>query len=799
MDNKVGTTGNDTFIAGDAFLGLTFRGTPVYRNTLTAGDTINGGSGNDTLQVNSVNAVEIPSVTAISIETLNVNSSSTVNANASTWADTTSVRSTSIGGATVTASATADVTVRNTDAAGTAQAIEVNGGKAVSVTAANNILDTVTVGAEAAAAGAVTVTSTGGSADGNIAGAIAVTGGTSVTVNQFAGNAAATGVNTVGGSITVTGNASTTAVNVNQTATADGFTATTRLPGVVGYTAGIVNINDAVAGLDAAGTIATVTLNNYGPATIDSSAISTVNLSGTGGPLTVSRGGLVAVPTANTLTLNTTALTGGPILDDEAAGGNGFKTINLANSGTTVIGDLTAADLTTLNISGSGSLTLTANPLGGATTTAIVNTSTGNVTLGGVLDVATAYTGGAGVDTISVGASTKAINLGGGNDVLTITAVPGTNGTFNGGTGTNTIVANMATSSLSASTTISNFQTLRAGAAAAGAHSATGFTSLEVGAIAGDSSFTGVAAGVGLTQLATLGKDLTVTLANATGAADSFTLTLSSAGAIGAAADTIRLDGVETVNVRTVDTDATAHVDAVALIATSAKTVNVSGNAGLVYSEANASITSFNASGVVLAAATATGVTFDSTNTTVGEVVSITGSNGVDALTGSATANDTISAGAGADRLVFDGGLDVFTGGSGVDIFDVNAAGTSIAYLTIADFSVGDQVDLVGASTDVLAAQNAAAMTASKVVLGAAATFDQYLAAAANQDGSTNAALEWFNFGGNTYLVVSNDDGTTGASAGYTSGTDTLVKLTGTIDLSASNVTAEVLTLVAVA
>jgi len=784
IDEYTGTSGNDVVRAT----------TDLGAIALTGLDTLNGGDGTDTLKFVHLGALNttVAGSTISSFENVDITANNTVTTDTTTWAGTTSVRSTSIGGAGVTAAATTDVTVAESAATLANGNITVTGGKNVTVNATSAAANATDADANAelvvtGAAGTVNVTASAGLADTLVHSNIAVTGGTSVTVTERATNA----VNTTNtqGAVAVTGGAATTNVTVNQDAAA------TAAAAVVGKVNGAVTIVDVNAASNTvAGTISTVTLNSYGASTINSSAIATVNLSGTGGTLGVGRGDLTAVPTANTLAINTNALTGGAITDDEAAGDNGFTTINLANTGTSVIANLTAADLTTLNISGSGSLTLTANALGGATTTAIVSTSTGNVTLGGVLDVATAYTGGAGVDTISVGASTKAINLGGGNDVLTITAVPAANGTFNGGTGTNTIVANMATSSLSASTTISNFQTLRAGAAAAGAHSATGFTALEVGAIAANSSFTGVAAGVGLTQLATLANDLTVTLADATGAADSFTLTLSSAGAIGAAGDTITLAGIETVNVRTVDTDATAHVDTVALIATSAKTVNVSGNAGLVYSAADASITSFNASGVVLAAATDTGVTFDSLNITVGEVVSITGSNGVDVLTGSASANDTISAGAGADTITYDGGTDVFTGGAGNDAF-VLAAGAigsnTTVGLTITDLAVGDTINLAAVTAVSTATPNGA--LGAKVTLGAAATLAQYLdaaAAAVNGNGVT-ADVKWFQFGGNTYLVADDSAATTFA------GTDTVVKIAGVVDLSTSTLAAEVLTVVA--
>jgi S-layer protein len=222
--------------------------------------------------------------------------------------------------------------------------------------------------------------------------------------------------------------------------------------------------------------------------------------------------------------------------------------------------------------------------------------------------------------------------------------------------------------------------------------------------------------------------------------------------------------------------------------------VVVTGNAGLnLTNTGNAAITSFDASGVTGAAADAAAlaVTFVSANTTVGEAVTIKGGSGNDSLTGSATANDSIFGNDGADTLVYTGGADVFTGGAGADTFDVNAVGTKTAFLTIADAAKADKIDLAGISTNGVIAN---ATFGAKVTLGAAATLDQYLDAAAGFDGSVAAVAKWFQFGTDTYIVVSNDNNAA-ANAGFTSGADAVIKLTGTIDLSTSAFASEILTL----
>ena len=113
--------------------------------------------------------------------------------------------------------------------------------------------------------------------------------------------------------------------------------------------------------------------------------------------------------------------------------------------------------------------------------------------------------------------------------------------------------------------------------------------------------------------------------------------------------------------------------------------------------------------------------------------------------------------------------------------------------MIIADIADGDTIDLVGAATGTIANVTATNWDAADITgtLGASATLANYLDAAADQDGSGNSVLEWFQFGGNTYIVSSNDDGSTG----FTAGTDLAIQITGTHDISDSSVTSEVITI----
>jgi len=375
--------------------------------------------------------------------------------------------------------------------------------------------------------------------------------------------------------------------------------------------------------------------------------------------------------------------------------------------------------------------------------------------------------------------------------------------TIVGGDGTDSLSVNAAVAA-SAGSVVSGFETLVIATAAGGitvdlANFANNtFSTVQVddgtNAIVVDS-----VAGQGITLgAAALGADLTVTLQDATGSADSQTITLSSAAAYDTTNDVL-VAGVETINLVMTDTNTTAHQNTLDLGADSATTINISGNAGVVFATGGntdiADVTTMDASGVVLGAVTDSGVTYAATYNTTGGVTTLTGSNGIDSLTGGAATNDTISGGSGVDTIVYTGGTDTVTGGAGNDVFDVNAVGAAAGSLTITDIADGDTIDLVGAATGTIVDVNATNWAAAEVTLGSAATLANYLDAAADQDGSTNSVLEWFTFGGNTYIVSSNDNGTTGASAGFTAGTDLAIVLTGTLDISDSTVTSEVITI----
>lgn len=132
------TTGADTLTgtsAIDVFNAVEVAGSSGPANTLSVGDSINGGAGNDTLNITQTGAFAQPLNTTISnVETVNLisgTSGSTINTTG--WTGVTALNVTTPGAVTATAAATTAIAV--TDAVLAAQAITVNGGSTVTVTA----------------------------------------------------------------------------------------------------------------------------------------------------------------------------------------------------------------------------------------------------------------------------------------------------------------------------------------------------------------------------------------------------------------------------------------------------------------------------------------------------------------------------------------------------------------------------------------------------------------------------------------------------------------------------------------
>jgi hypothetical protein len=364
-------------------------------NTFTPGDQLTGTGSNATLILADAanaaltNAFIAPGGASLSnIKTLTINgnnvAANVLDTSVSLFNSVTTLNINEGGQVTLTASATQAANLNLSATA--ALASVVNGGSTVNVTSLDATSGTLNIGQTTASLGAATAVVTGiayAAATTNTAGVINVRAGSSVSVTQnaFANNAAAATDGAAGtrtlGAVAIDGTATTTAASSTQTnaigavnfaaATATTFGTT----GVAGVVNGAVTIRDAtaIAGTAAAtaGTLATVTLAGYGNSTISSNALTTVNLSGTGGTLGLTTG--LTTPTNRALAINTNALSNrdanlvatiaNTITDSTAATGLGYTTFNITNTGATRITGIAAVDLTALTVAGAGSVTFT--------------------------------------------------------------------------------------------------------------------------------------------------------------------------------------------------------------------------------------------------------------------------------------------------------------------------------------------------------------------------------------------------------------------------------------------------------
>ena len=504
-----------------------------------------------------------------------------------------------------------------------------------------------------------------------------------------------------------------------------------------------------------------------------------------------------------------------------AAAGNSVKTLTI-NAATDLTATLTAADFAadaTMVVTGAGKVNVGAG-FDGATIDASANS--GGLTVSTTTGVTKSVTGSSAADAVTlVGSltSTGKINLGAGNDKLLAgagAAIAGTN-VIDGGAGSDSISASLINAANAAA--VKNFELLDITAATAtplDVELVTGstITGLTLSGGAGAATVNNVAAGVGLTVDGANTGLKTVNLKGAsTNAADSFAVTFDGAKVAGAAAvapnvtiatNGLHLDYVESVSVASGGADNTwngllldggANNTLQTLTITGAKNLNLTTTA-----------TAFGKAPTNAADTTNGLKLIDGSSATGKLVIDLTGAplntstSGLTVKSGSADdtitlVNSVLVAGSNSQKFVVDAGAGndtinvaanggTLTGGAGADTFNVTAAvatGTTEAtsvLTTITDLAAGDKIDF--------AAGASGAFQATKVTLGAGVTnLDQALAAAV---GTANN-VSWFQYGANTY-VVADTDGTAAFSAG-----DTVVKLTGLVDLSASTLATTVLTI----
>jgi len=240
--------------------------------------------------------------------------------------------------------------------------------------------------------------------------------------------------------------------------------------------------DDAAAGDDTLSTVAVS--DNRAALTINSDALSTLTLSETSQNATIN-----AAAGTRELTLNLDEVDGAAITDAQATvvtvnytGDNGAITLSAAEAATVTLNadedlaiDLTAEADATLTITGDSLVTL--NSSFDALTEIDASTSTGGIDATGLGALtATAFKGGDGADSVVLNDGyDKVTVMGAGDDAVELDGTAlGTDGSIDAGTGTDTLAmsavnAETATATDDFEKTVSNFEKLSIGTAAAGA------------------------------------------------------------------------------------------------------------------------------------------------------------------------------------------------------------------------------------------------------------------------------------------------------------------------------------------
>lgn len=390
-------------------------------------------------------------------------------------------------------------------------------------------------------------------------------------------------------------------------------------------------------------------------------------------------------------------------------------------------GDFAAAS--TLTVTGAATLV----DLTGALANNITTVDASGMTAGGIkatLGTGTVTAkGGAGADTITIGAVDAVVTAGAGNDRVVL----GTNiltGSVDGGEGTDT-VAIAAGNALTTATAakMAGFETLEVSSAATQTYDyslISGLTSLTVNT--GTSIIVnklGATTPVKVTGVQT--TDLALNLASVSGSADAIALTLENQDAADLTVAKLSITGVETLNVTSTYKPATTPVGTYKNVITTLAGTN------------NSALTTVNLSGAsevsVTTGALAQSLTIDATSATgkttidassLGGVATIKGGSGVDTITTSAQA-DTVNAGAGNDVINLDvnggnGSADTLNGEAGNDNFKTTAAYAAVAGLTINGGDGTDSITMVTNATSNFSATGVTISSIEKLVFASGAT-----------------------------------------------------------------------------
>jgi len=390
--------------------------------------------------------------------------------------------------------------------------------------------------------------------------------------------------------------------------------------------------------------------------------------------------------TTDSVTLNLSAVTAGTVTI-----GAGYETISIVSGGNAAntIAALAGSTPATLNISGSRGLTITGS-LAAATTAINAAAAAGNVAVTHTNAAVVTFTGGAGDDTITLGA----------------TYVGGADGTanrdtINGGAGSNTLSITSAVASVAVNqANVTNIQTISISDAVANNidltrfASATGLTQATAGVAVGANTFTFNSGSTITINSTTAGNSARSYVVGGTAINDTLTLTKAAAATnLGNAAQTFT--GIEVLNINTNATAGAALTFGGALTmaptAGGTSSIAVSGANNLVLTGAvtagNVDASKLTGTGSLQMGLAAGGLAG------AGRIV---GSAQGDQLVGSAAA-DIIQSGAGNDTVQAGAGIDTIDLGDGLDVVRISAAAANGADRDlITGFTAGN-----GATADV--------------------------------------------------------------------------------------------------
>ena len=724
VDNLVGTAGDDVFSAVND---------EADKSVLGAFDSIDGGAGNDTLNITDTAAAKDSSFSfpadfsMKSVENVTIATTGAINIDLSDNADVVSIKGDARGTAnsTVTASGNTDVALT---VAGTATAT-VDGGKAVSVTAD---------------AGATNVT-------GDSLTSVTIKGGSGATIDNTAADTKHT---------TAKGTTLTSVVLDGVDDSSKAFASTIKGEGLTDVTVkgATQNVHTVTITNAKEGHSLNIHVDGTGYKADGVSEVQTVIKDENATSMTVEASGeKSSLALTGSTKLENLTITGDAALTLKAEDLAALKAINgSAANGALILGDLNEATVDVQTGSGNDSFTIK------ATDKVTVDAGAGNdvVTLGAAIAAGSSIDLGAGDDTLlsasgSVAASTK--------DATTV---------IDGGDGFDSVSASLINAGNAAQ--FHNFEALDLTA------KVTGFdfdlltnSAIEALTLSGSNSeatINNVAAGV---DLRVSGDNTAMTTINvkdaASGDADAFSVTLNET-ADAAATAKLTVNGIENLTVEATgagDGDNTLQVTDDAL-----QSLTITGSQDLALTFAGTNGTNGADGGAVklIDGSAATGdLTIDTTNVTADDKLGLTVKTGSGADSITLAGKATVDAGAGDDTITSSAQGGTFTGGDGKDTFNVAAAKGSDNMVTITDFVAG---------TDKLTFADQGDETFGEAIVSGAQSLEAALDIAAKGNGSTDGALFWFQYGGDTYIV---QDLSTDAT--FQSG-DIVVKLVGEHDLS---------------